>query len=92
MFFGHIHVLFIVQIILLLYGSLISYGNYKNSGNKHNFLQFYFIIFVLMLVGWVINYLNYFFGSLAFKFYTMIITVILFAMLFYGTIIFTRQK
>jgi hypothetical protein len=51
------YLLFISQIIIFLYASIISYFNFRRDEGKHKFPRFYFLAMVLALVTWILNFL-----------------------------------
>lgn len=82
-----IQIMFIILLTLLLYGSIISYSNYKNK-NKSHFSQLYFIIFILTFLGYLGNFLLGFFPLM--QIYVYILTIIIFIIFLYGTFKFTN--
>ena len=48
--------LFLSQIVIFFVASVIAYKNYKKSEKKTNFLKWYFIIMILNLVLWILNF------------------------------------
>jgi len=48
--------MFLLQIILFLSASIISYENYKKS-KKSGFLRLYLIVIILNLIAWLANFL-----------------------------------
>ncbi len=49
--------MFSSQIIVFISASLISYSNYRKNGEKHKFLNSYFIAMLLGLTAWILNFL-----------------------------------
>ena len=49
------HFMFISQVVLFLFASIISYSNYLEKGNKHKFTRYYFIAMLLSFVAWLLN-------------------------------------
>jgi len=47
--------MFVSQIILFGFASVISYFNYRRRGSKHKFLKFYFVAMLLSLIAWIFN-------------------------------------
>ena len=47
--------LFISQIIIFLYASIISYSNFARDKGEHKFLKFYFLAMILALIAWILN-------------------------------------
>ncbi|OGJ22164.1 hypothetical protein A3K73_04150 [Candidatus Pacearchaeota archaeon RBG_13_36_9] len=53
---GSYFFMFLLQIILFISASIISYVNYKKS-KKNRFLRLYFIVIILNLLAWLANFL-----------------------------------
>lgn len=51
------YLMFISQIILFLFASIISYSNFIKDKGKHKFPRFYFLAMVLALTAWILNFL-----------------------------------
>jgi len=47
--------MFVSQIILFIYASIISYANYKINKEKQSFLKMYFLVIILNLIAWLSN-------------------------------------
>ncbi len=52
-----LYLMFISQIILFLFASIISYSNFTRDNGKHKFPRFYFLAMILALIAWVLNFL-----------------------------------
>ena len=81
------------QIILFVFASIISYKNYKRRGRQHRFLKLYFIVMILNLVAWVLNFAFAFFGNWRLRWMANIyvINVIIFLIFLYGVIKVTKK-
>jgi len=75
--FYSVHVIFLVQLAIIAYGAFICYQKYKTN----RAMQMYFIVLVLMFLGWSFNYFNSVFSG--FDYYTKAATVITFVILLY---------
>jgi|TARA_Y100000310_G_C20694343_1_gene824420 hypothetical protein len=86
--------MFISQIILFAYASIISYSNYKKNRIKHKFPKFYFVAMLLTLITWVLNFILalYFNWNKGILINVYIINVIIFLLFLYGVIKVTRVK
>ncbi len=47
--------MFLSQVLIFIYASIISYINYRKSGKQHKFLKFYFASMLLGLGAWILN-------------------------------------
>jgi len=86
--------MFLSQIILFAYASILSYDNYKRKGDKHRFLKFYFIAMLLSLTAWILNailanYLNWNKGILL---NVYLINIVVFVLFLYGVVKITGRK
>jgi hypothetical protein len=86
--------MFLSQIIIFAYASILSYNNYQDRGNKHKFLKFYFIAMLLSFMAWVLNailaiYLSWNKGILLSVY---LINIIIFVLFLYGVVHITRRK
>ncbi len=86
--------MFLSQILVFLFASLISYVNYRKDRRKHKFPKFYFIAMLLGFSVWVLNllvalYLEWNKGILI---DIGIINVIFFLLFLYGVVKATKQN
>lgn len=85
--------LFILQILLFSYASIISCINYKNK-RMGGFLKLYFIVMLLNLAAWTANFL----ASTFFEWHQgvligiYLLNIIIFVILLYGVIKTTKNK
>lgn len=91
---GTFYLMFISQIILFSFASVISYTNYTHNGRHHKFLKFYFIAMLLSLFAWVLNglapaILNWNPMSLI-TIYSL--NIIIFLMFLYGVVRVTKAR
>ncbi len=87
------HFLFIPQLAVLSFGALISYNNYINlKSAKYNFKKVYFIVFILMIIGWSLEYLNTIIQNKIFTVYAMLIVSMIFLLFLYGVIRVINKK
>jgi len=56
--FTHHYMIIVSQLAVFAYAMIVSYGNYKKSRDKSNFLQLYFIGLVLALISYFFNLLS----------------------------------
>lgn len=86
--------MFLSQIVLFSFTSIISFVNYRKNGRKHKFLKFYFIAMFLSLMAWILNAA----AALFFEWHpgimlnTYIINIIIFLLFLYGVIKFTKKN
>mgnify|MGYP003977884287 CR=1 FL=1 len=89
------NLLFLSQIILFLYGIIICFDKYKNrkQTKKFTFIQLYFIALIMMLVGWIFNYLDGFIRIIypIFPLYTKFLTICIFCIFLYGVVKTTKN-
>ena len=80
------NLMFYTQLAVLLYGIHVSYHNYKKSGQKHKFLQLYFIGLILAFAGYLVNFLSDLFTShyKYISYYSHSITICVFLIFVYG--------
>jgi len=85
--------MFLSQIILFLFASILSYKNYQRNGKKHKFLRLYFGVMILNFVIWVMNFIfiNYLGGRLRWLTNIYALNVLIFIIFLYGVIKFTRK-
>jgi hypothetical protein len=85
--------MFLSQIIIFLYTSIISLVNYVNKPEKFKFLKFYFIGMLLVLSAWILNFLaaSVFKWNHLFLINIGIINVIFFFLFLYGVIKATQK-
>ena len=85
--------MFLVQIILFLIASIISYRNYKMKGDKHRFLKFYFIAMLLSLTAWILNAIlaNYLSWNKGILLNVYLINIVVFVLFLYGVVKLTRK-
>jgi len=83
--------LFLSQLILFLFASVISYLNYKNN-KKGKFLKYYFIAMLLSLAVWVLNALVavFFNWDCGMVISTYILNMIVFFLFLFGVIKFSK--
>lgn len=89
------HFLFIAPIAVVGYGVFLSYQNYRSSSAKtRRFRQLFFIVMVLWLLGWVMNYVNnlviHYYPI--FPMYTQSVTLSVFLICLYGVFTVTRKR
>jgi len=91
---GTYNFLFISQIVIFFYASVISFINYKTNGRKHKFSKFYFIAMLLSFGAWILNFLaeTYFNWDHGLLIIVGIADVIFFLLFLYGVIKFTNTK
>ena len=85
------YLMFLSQIILFIFASIMSYSNYKKR-KQHKFPKFYFIAMLLSLTAWVLNALaplclNWNQGILMDVY---IINTIIFLLILYGVVKVTK--
>ena len=85
--------MFISQIILFGFASIISYKNYKSGGKQHKFLKLYFCVMILNFIAWTLNFIfSSFFGSrLRWLANVYVLNVIVFLIFLYGVIKVTKK-
>lgn len=86
--------MFISQIILFSYASIISYINYKKSGKQHSFLKLYFIVMILNLIAWMSNFIVGTFLNWSQKgiMNIYLLNIIIFLLFLYGVIKATKKS
>jgi hypothetical protein len=85
--------LFFSQIILFLFISIVSYVNYKNK-RRHKFLKLYFIVMILNLLAWTLNFIAaiFFNWRLRWTVNVYILNVVIFLVFLYGVLKFTKKS
>lgn len=79
--------MFLSQIIIFIFLTIISYLNFRKNGSKHQFLKFYFIAMLLSLAAWILNsLLEYFEWSKGILIDIYVINIIFFLLFLYGVI------
>lgn len=88
------HFMFLSQIVIFCFASVVSYINYRKNGTKHKFPKFYLLAMILGLAVWVLNFLaeSYFKWDYAILIIMSMINVIFFLLLLYGVIKVTKIK
>jgi len=91
---GTSYLMFISQIILFAYASIIGFINYKKNGKKHKFLKFYFMAMFLSFTAWTLNALAalYFDWDKGIMMGIYGINIIFFLLFLYGVIKVTKVK
>ncbi len=84
--------MFLSQIILFFGASIMSYINYKKGGSQRKFSKFHFVAMILVLFGWVLNFLAalYFNWNPAVLINVYIFNMIFFLIFLYGVARITR--
>ncbi len=87
------HVFFLPQIVILSVGSLVAFRKYKSMRKRkvNGFLQLYFIAFIMMIIGIILNYLGYMSSSPLAGLYSRGMTLIIFLIFIYGVLKITRR-
>jgi len=86
--------MFVLQIVIFSYASVVSGINYQRNGEQHRFLRLYFIVMILNLVAWIINFITASF----FNWYQpgiigiYILNIIIFFVFLYGVIRVTKKS
>ena len=86
--------MFVLQIIIFGYASIVSGLNYKINGKQHSFLKLYFMVMLLNLIAWIFNFIIASF----FKWYQpgvigiYILNVIIFFVFLYGVVKVTTKS
>ena len=85
--FGSYNLMFLSQIIIFFYASLISYSNYRKN-SKRKFLKFYSVAMILELFAWTFNFIaaKVFLWNREFWFVVGFINIIFFLLILYGII------
>lgn len=84
--------MFISQILIFVFLTIISYLNYQKNGSRHQFLKFYFIAMLLSLIAWILNsILGYFDWSKGILINIYVINIIFFLLFLYGVIKLTSK-
>jgi hypothetical protein len=88
------YLMFISQIMLFAYASIIGFINYKKNGRKHKFLKFYFMAMLLSFTAWILNALAavYFNWDKGIMMSIYGINIIFFLLFLYGIVKVTRVK
>ncbi len=84
--------LFLSQIVIFIYASIISYLNYRKN-RKHEFPKFYFIAMLMSLLAWILNLLAaFYFNWDRFMLISIgVINVLFFLLFLYGVIKATKK-
>jgi len=85
--------MFVSQIAIFLFATIISYNNYRRKGKKHLFLKFYFIAMILSFLAWLSNAIAglYLKWNQAVLIEVYILNVIIFLIFLYGVIKVTKK-
>jgi hypothetical protein len=85
--------MFLLQIILFAYASLLSYSNYIRS-KKGRFLKLYLVVIILNLIAWVANFLvaEFFEWNQGGVIGIYILNVLIFLLFLYGVIKTTKKN
>jgi len=85
--------MFLSQIILFFFASIISYNNYKRDKKEHKFLKLYFIVMVLNLIAWILNFIfsSFLDWRLRWVANIYIINVLVFLIFLYGVVKLTKR-
>lgn len=91
---GGYNFMFLSQILLFAFASIISYGNYKRGGREHKFLKLYFIVMMLNFIVWILNFIFASFGGWRLRWMANIyvLNVIIFLIFLYGVIKVTKKS
>jgi len=86
--------MFISEIFIFLFVSILAYINFNNDKGKHRFPGFYFFITLIDLAGWVLNFLaeSYLHWDHQVLIFVGIVDVIFFMFFLYGVRRVTKQK
>ena len=88
---GGYNFMFLSQIILFFFASIISFKNYNTK--RHGFLKLYFIVMVLSFFAWTANFVfSHFFNRLRWLANVYVLNIIVFLILLYGVIKITRKR
>jgi hypothetical protein len=85
--------MFGLQIVLFSFASIVSFANYQRNENKQNFSKFYFLVILLNLIVWIVNFFVSFFlnwnkiGVIG----TYILNIIIFFLFLYSVIRITNS-
>jgi len=90
---GGYNFMFISQIVLFIFASIISFKNYQIRGKGHKFLKLYFIVMILNFFAWTSNFIfaNFLGGRLRGLANVYILNIIVFLIFLYGVIKITRK-
>lgn len=86
--------MFVSQIIIFFYASIISFANLRKNRNRYKFLKFYFVAMLLGFVAWTLNLLAplYFEWNSGILINVGIINIIFFLLFLYGIIKVTKTE
>lgn len=86
--------MFVSQILIFLFVSILSYVHFRKDKGKHRFPGFYFFITLIGLAGWVLNFLteSYFDWDHQLLIFVGIADILFFILFLYGVIRVTKQK
>jgi hypothetical protein len=86
--------MFLSQIVIFFYASIVSFANFRKNTNKQNFKRFYFIAMLLGFAAWTLNLLAplYFNWSSGILIDIGIINILFFILFLYGVIRVTKIK
>ncbi|MFH1326685.1 MAG: hypothetical protein ABIH59_00985 [archaeon] len=84
--------MFLIQILVFLYATILSYKNYKKDNYKHKFPRFYFLAMLLAFFAWILNALAavYFEWNPLAMMNTYLLNSVFFLLFLYGIIKVTR--
>jgi hypothetical protein len=84
--------MFLSQIIIFAFASVISFRNYSTHGKEHKFLKSYFIAMLLSFVAWSVNtFAALYLWRLRFVTSVYIINIVIFLLFLYGIIKVTKK-
>ena len=86
--------MFISQIALFIFASIISSINYKKSTKKQSFLKLYFVVMLLNLIAWILNFVSatIFNWNRIGIIYVYLLNLIIFLLFFYGVVKVTKKS
>jgi len=85
--------MFASQIVLFVYASIISGINYRKSKKKNNFMKVYFVVILLNLLAWILNFVvaSLFNWNQIGVINIYILNLIIFALFLYGVTNVTKK-
>jgi len=90
---GGYNFMFLSQIVLFAFASIISYKNYQKGGKKHKFLKLYFVVMILSFIAWGLNFILASLNNWRLRWFSNIyaLNIIVFLIFLYGVIKATKK-
>ena len=91
---GNYNFMYVSQIVIFLIASVISYQNYRDSKKGQGFLKLYFVVMILSLIAWTLNFVFDTFLGVRLRFLANVygLNIIVFLVFLFGVLKFTKKR